>query len=276
MVKAVIYTRLSKKQTKDSFSLNVQEEKCREFANNLRVGKSTSGLNVTNVVREIASSYTLNKGKITSQNKHLNDISRKDKQTELLNILQTRKRGDYIIVARADRLSRNQNKLWNYLEIAKKRGLTIVVLRDHEPALFSNCEDDMKILYQLVHEANIESKNISQRVKATQEYKKKLYEREGCEPYNGKNIPYGKMVAKRIIQGNIIDVLIPQAHEQEMIARIHKLVKSMGIKQTVVQLNNSNLLCRGEKWTKKTICTAYRTKLSKLEQMFEDLANVKI
>lgn len=277
MVKAVIYTRLSKRQTDNSFSLEVQEEKCREFANNLHLGKSTRGLDVINVVQEVASAYTLKKGKITKQNKHENDITRRDKQAELLNILQTRKRGDYIIVARPDRLSRDVAKLGNYLDIAKKRGLTIIVLRPDGPALYSNCNDDVKILIELVREAAIESKNISQRVKATNEYKKRLYAREGWEPYNGRVIPYGKMVQNQNLNGMAIRVLVTCPSEQELIQRIKNMTRNNCYRNIIAYLNNAGLLRRGEKWTLRNVLDAVRIKfVAPIRDLVGEMSNIQI
>lgn len=149
------------------------------------------------------------------------------------------KQGDTIIVYRIDRLSRNIVGYFSLLEDLEKRGVHIY--SQDENLWYST---DKLAFIQKILTANVESENLSKKMKRCIEFRKQ----RGDECLGG--VKYGKMIVRE--KGGRI-IVNPNPREIKVIKRIKRSPEHP--KDIADMLNEEGLLKRGRKWTQGMIMT---------------------
>lgn len=225
------YCRISKDDRESLEALDTQADICAYFA------RDVLRKNISHVIRETASAWRISRRGVHRyvyvHNREEN-LSGTDFQIELLNILKN-ERNVVVLVSAADRFTRNVNKLDYYFELAYQNNITIIAAGGTSgeatlmwtPRNLSSNED----FVEAIRNADVESENISRRVRDKRNYIKRLGIQHGFVPYLGGSIrrhqrignitintPNGERTFKTIVSDqptrNLLD-LVPEMYEEQ-------------------------------------------------------------
>jgi DNA invertase Pin-like site-specific DNA recombinase len=158
------------------------------------------------------------------------------------NIGHTVRRGDEIIVWRADRLSRNIVLFMQWLEDLRKRGIEI----KSQVEKLSYSKQRLEFIQKIV-DAQKEAEALSQRIKLSYKQKRERGdERIGGLPYGYK---YHRLMNSR---GKVVrKAVVAHRNEQSLLARIFASKDSAS--EIAEQLNSGGIFKRGRKWNRAMI-----------------------
>ncbi len=158
------------------------------------------------------------------------------------NIGHTVRRGDEIIVWRADRLSRNIVLFMQWLEDLRKRGIEI----KSQVEKLSYSKQRLEFIQKIV-DAQKEAEALSQRIKLSyKQNRERGDERIGGLPYGYK---YHRVMNSR---GKVVrKAVVAHRNEQSLLARIFTSKDSAS--EIAEQLNSGGIFKRGRKWNRAMI-----------------------
>ncbi len=213
---AYIYCRISTKYSKNSHSLDTQEDQCIEYC-------KMSGLNVKEIIRDQMSSRNMTN------------------YTTLTNLIRKMDSGNVLIIYDVSRFSRNVLKGIELLELMASNGINIYSVKEN-----INYNDSMnKHLFRVfLNQAEYESDTISMRISNSVKHLKKIgghmggHTKYGYEMYSSGGI---KKTRKNF-------------SEHRVVSRIKKDI-SRGKKPSEIacELNDSKILYRGKLWTPTSV-----------------------
>lgn len=160
----------------------------------------------------------------------------------LIDISESAKNNDSILVYRVDRLSRNIVKYLNWLENLKNKGVKIFSMSEN----ISYSNNQLNFI-QLIIDAQRESFNISRRVKSSLKRRRERGDEcLGC-------LRYGKKYKRMEKNGRLI--IVDDSLEKKIIQTIKDLKKKKkySIQKIVSSLESLGLRKRGRKWTEAMV-----------------------
>ena len=193
---SIIYNRISTKNQTLGTSLESQSKLCREYCTN-------NGFNIIGEYNEVTSARFM------------------ENQTMLHDIIEQHENFN-LVVYEPTRLSRNINYFTNLVNQCKQKNIIICFV---EKDWISTNNTDFKSILSSVYDGQIESENISNRIKRAIQYKK----------INNTYLPsiptFGYNYERKIVNNKIVKNKVINEQEQKIILLVNKLYYGSDVKE---------------------------------------------